>query len=157
MPATPITIIGNLTADPEIRFTGAGRPVASFTVASNERYRDDSGAWQDGVTSFHRVNAWNDLADHAAESLTKGARVIVAGTLRQRTYETDSKGPGDNGKRSVWEIRASEIGAALSYATVKVTKASRDTVPVPEDPYVTANAAAAPTNSARGYSDEPPF
>jgi single-strand DNA-binding protein len=93
---------------------------------------------------------WRDLAEHAAESLNKGTRVIVSGTLRQRSYETDPKGNGDNGKRTVWEIRATEIGAALSYATAKVTKAKRDSAPLPEDPYANANA-------NNGYSDEPPF
>ena len=148
MPATTITIIGNLTADPELRFTPNGAPVATFTVASNERYRDDSGQWQDGPTSFHRVNAWRELAEHAAESLTKGTRVIVSGALRQRTYETEPKGNGDNGKRTVWEVRASEIGAALSYATAEVKKVKRDSVPLPDDPYA---------NGDHGYSDEPPF
>jgi single-strand DNA-binding protein len=146
--STPITVIGNLTTDPELHFTGGGAPVATFTVACNERYRDDSGAWQDGPTSFHRINAWRELAEHAAESLTKGARVVVAGTLRQRTYEPKDKAPGDSGKRTVWEIRASEIGAALSYATVQVTKVRRDSVPLPDDPYASDNG---------GYSDKPPF
>jgi single-strand DNA-binding protein len=148
MPATQITIIGNLTAEPELHFTPSGSPVVTFTVASNERYRDNSGEWQDGPVSFHRVNAWRTLAEHAAESLAKGTRVIVSGTLRQRAYETEPRGDGDTGKRSVWEIRAAEIGAALSYATAKVTKARHDSVPPPEDPYADDNG---------GYSVEPPF
>jgi single-strand DNA-binding protein len=165
MPATQITIIGNLTDDPELKFTPSGQPVGSFTVASNERYRDNSGQWQDGATSFYRVNAWDKLAEHAAESLRRGHRVIVAGTLRQRTYEVQPSHPGDSGKRTVWEVRASDVGAALSGATVKVTKVRRDTAPLPEDPYATTAAAAVPSqaspadraNESRGYSDEPPF
>jgi single-strand DNA-binding protein len=162
MPATPITVIGNLTDDPELRFTPAGVPVATFTVAVNERFRDGNGQWQDGATSFHRVNAWRNLAEHVAESLAKGARVMVAGTLRQRSYEAESRGQGDNGKRYVWEIHASDVGAALLYATAKISKAARSDAPMPEDPYATSAASSngrppASSNEANGYSDEPPF
>jgi single-strand DNA-binding protein len=153
MPATAVTVTGNLTDTPKITFTPAGVPVASFTVASNERYRDQSGTWQDGPSSFFRVNAWRDLGEHVAESLDKGDRVTVDGTIRQRTYEVEPKHPGDSGKRTVWEIHAREVGAALSYATVKVSRIRRDTVPVPEEPW----AREAPPASADNFSDEPPF
>jgi len=145
--AINITITGNLTGDPELKFTAAGVPVATFTVASNERFKDGTGEWQDGPTSFVRVNAWRDLAEHIAESLAKGDRVMVAGTLRQRDYETK-----EGEKRSVWEVHAAEVGAALRYATVKVSKVRRDHVPPPEDPW----SREAPAPSAP-FEDEPPF
>jgi single-strand DNA-binding protein len=147
MTAINVTVIGNLTADPELRFTGNGAPVATFTVASNERYKDGSGAWQDGPTSFVRCNAWRELAEHVAESLRKGDRVVAAGTLRQRDYETSG---GE--KRTVWEVSASEVGAALRYATAKVSKVHRDHVPPAEDPW--ASSAPVPSGPPE---DEPPF
>lgn len=148
MTAINATVIGNLTADPELKFTSNGTPVAVFTVASNERYKDGSGQWQDGPTSFVRCNAWRHLAEHIAESVAKGDRVIVSGTFRQRDYETTN---GE--KRTVWELAVSEAGAALSYATAKVAKAKRDNVPVPDDPW----AREAPAPAGPSYADEPPF
>lgn len=146
MSAINLAVVGNLTADPELRYTAAGVPVATFTVASNERYKDGAGQWQDGPTSFVRVNAWRDLAEHVSESLSKGDRAVVTGTLRQRDYEAQ-----DGTKRTVWEVAASEVGAALRYATAKVSKARRDQVPVPDDPWAGTDAAPAPV------ADEPPF
>jgi len=148
MSAIQITVTGNLTADPELRFTPAGAPVAQFTVASNERYKDGSGQWADGPTSFVRCNAWRDLAEHCAESLTKGDRVIVTGILRQRDYEAK-----DGSKRTVWELAVSEAGAALRYATAKISKVRRDGAPLPEDPW--AHQAPVPDGPPPG--DEPPF
>ncbi|MGH3283596.1 MAG: single-stranded DNA-binding protein [Streptosporangiaceae bacterium] len=145
MSAIPVTVIGNLTADPELRFTGSGAAVATFTIASNERYKDSSGQWQDGPVSFVRCNAWRELAEHVAESLAKGDRAIVTGTLRQRNYETTQ---GE--KRTVWEVSVAEAGAALHYATVKISKVRRDSVPAPEDPWAGAPAPNPP-------EDEPPF
>jgi single-strand DNA-binding protein len=130
MPATQITVTGNLTGDPNLMFTPSGAPVATFTVAVNERYRDSNSKWQDGATSFHRITAWRALAEHAAESLGKGDRVMVSGTLRQRSYETK-----EGEKRTVWEVHAAAIGAELTRATVKITRIKRDTVPLPEDPW----------------------
>jgi single-strand DNA-binding protein len=144
MSAISITVTGNLTGDPELKFTPNGAPVATFTVASNERFKDGSGQWQDGPTSFVRCNAWRELAEHVAESVQKGDRVVVTGTIRQRDYETTA---GE--KRTVWEVSATEVGAALRYATVKIAKARRDQVPPPEDPW----AGTAPTPP----EDEPPF
>lgn len=146
MSAIDITVTGNLAGDPELRFTSSGAPVATFTVASNERYRDSGGEWKDGAASFVRCNAWRQLAEHVAESLRKGDRVIVSGILRQRGYETK-----EGEKRTVWEVTATEVGAALSYATVKVSKVRRDGVPVPDDPWAAAPAPDAPAE------DEPPF
>lgn len=158
MPVISVTVVGNLVGDPELRFTPNGSPVATFTVASNERYRDESGQWKDGAVSFVRCVAWRDLAEHAAESLTKGERVIVTGTLRQRDYEAT-----DGSKRTVWEVAASEVGAALSYATVKIARARRDSVPLPEDPRSPAGRPASSARASSGpaapadYPDEPPF
>lgn len=148
MTAIQTTVTGNLAGDPELRFTPAGVPVASFTVAANERYKDQAGQWQDGSTSFLKCNAWRDLAEHIAESLGKGDRVIVSGQLRQRTYETK-----ENEKRIIWELAASEVGAALRYATVKISKVRRDQAPPPEDPWSDQ----APPPAGPADADEPPF
>jgi single-strand DNA-binding protein len=145
MTAIQVTITGNLTANPDLRFTASGTPVASFSVASNERYKDKAGEWQDGPTSFVRCNAWRDLATNVAESLAKGDRVIVTGILRQRDYEKDGA------KRVAWEVAVSEVGAGLRYATVKVSRVQRDSAPVPDDPWATAGPSPAPAE------DEPPF
>ena len=115
---TTITIIGNLTADPELRFTPSGAPVANFTVASTPRTFDrQSGEWKDGEAMFLNCAVWRQAAENVAESLTKGMRVIVFGRLRSRSYETRE---GD--KRTVFEIDVDEVGPALRYATAKVTR-----------------------------------
>ena len=126
---TTVTITGNLTADPELRYTGAGTAVAAFTVAASRRvYDQGSGQWKDGDTLFLRCSAWRDLADHAAETLTKGMRVIVTGRLRQRQYETP-----DGDKRTVYEVEADDVGPSLKWATATIAKAARATVPHPAD------------------------
>jgi single-strand DNA-binding protein len=117
---THVTIAGNLTDDPELRFTPAGDQVASLRVAVTTRAPDGQGGWRDGSTSFFRVSVWRAQAEHAAESLTKGARVLVCGRLRQRSWETD-----DGDKRAVVEIEADEIAASLKFHTAKLTKATR--------------------------------
>lgn len=122
------TIIGNLAADPELRFTPSGVAAASFTIAVNERYRDKDGAWQDGPTSWVRCNAWRQLAEHICESFTKGDRVIAHGNLRQRDWENSA---GE--KRTAWEVTVTDIGASVRYATVKIAKAERREGPEPED------------------------
>jgi single-strand DNA-binding protein len=119
MNETTITLAGNLVADPELRYTTTGVPVANFRVASTARYKGPEG-WQDGDTLFLTVNAWRDLAEHVAESAGKGTRVIVTGRLRQRTYE-----PKDGGQVTVTEIEATDVGVSLQRAAVKVTKAQR--------------------------------
>jgi single-strand DNA-binding protein len=116
-----LTVIGNLTADPELRFTPSGAAVANFTVASTPRMLDKaSGEWKDGEALFLRCNIWRQAAENAAETLTRGMRVIVSGRLRQRSFETR-----EGEKRTVVELEVDEIGPSLRYATAKVNKASR--------------------------------
>lgn len=122
---TPITIVGNLTADPEIRFTPNGHAVAGFTVASTPRsYDRNTGEWRDGEAMFLRCSAWRQMAENIAESLAKGARVIVSGRLKQRSFE-DREG----NKRTVIEVDVDEVAASLRYATAQVSKASRSSGP----------------------------
>ncbi|ANA86804.1 single strand DNA binding protein [Gordonia phage Bachita] len=119
---TVITVIGNLTADPELRFTPSGAPVANFTVASTPRYFDkQSNEWKDAEALFLRCNIWREPAENVAESLTKGMRVIVQGRLKQRSYETKE---GEN--RTVIELEVEEIGPALRYATARVVRTPRN-------------------------------
>ena len=118
---TTITVVGNLTADPELRFTPSGAAVANFTVASTPRIYDrQSGEWKDADALFLRCNIWREAAENVAESLTRGSRVIVTGRLKQRSYETR-----EGEKRTVVEVEVDEIGPSLRYATAKVNKASR--------------------------------
>jgi single-strand DNA-binding protein len=137
MPDTHVTITGNLTEDPELRFTPNGAPVANLRVAVTPRVKDGDG-WKDGETSFFQVTAWRTLAENLAESLTKGARVMVYGTLRQRSWETDA---GE--KRSVVEVQAEEVGPSLRWATAKVERTSAK--------------AAAGVSKGGHFNDEPPF
>lgn len=115
-----IIIVGNLTDDPELRYTPNGAAVVKFRVAVNRRYRDEAGTWKDGDTSYFTVNAWRTLAENIAESLTRGTRVIVAGRLQMRSWETQE---GD--KRTVVEIEADEVGPSLRWATAKVERQGR--------------------------------
>ncbi|MFI5778292.1 single-stranded DNA-binding protein [Nocardia sp. NPDC051570] len=118
---TVITVIGNLTADPELRFTPAGAAVANFTVASTPRVFDrNSNEWKDGEALFLRCNIWREAAENVAESLTRGSRVIVSGRLKQRSYETR-----EGEKRTVVELEVDEVGPSLRYATAKVAKTTR--------------------------------
>jgi len=118
---TTLTIVGNLTGDPELRYTPAGDAVASFTVASTPRTFDrQAGEWRDGDALFLRCTAWRALAEHAAESLRKGARVITVGRLRQRSFEVDS---GE--RRSVTELVVEELGVSLRFGTATVTTTPR--------------------------------
>jgi single-strand DNA-binding protein len=112
------TIIGNLVDDPELRVTTTGTAVANLRVAVTQRIQHN-GTWRDGETSFFRVTCWRDQAEHLADSLGKGDRVMVTGRLRQRSWETPE---GD--KRSVTEIEADEVGASLKFATAKVERAT---------------------------------
>ena len=118
---TTITVVGNLTADPELRFTPSGAAVANFTVASTPRIYDrQSGDWKDGEALFLRCSIWREAAENVAESLTRGSRVIVTGRLKQRSFETK-----EGEKRTVMEVEVDEIGPSLKYATAKVNKAGR--------------------------------
>jgi single-strand DNA-binding protein len=118
---TTITVIGNLTDDPELRFTPSGAAVAKFRIASTPRTLDrTSGEWKDGEPLFLACSVWRQVAENVAESLQRGARVIVSGRLRQRSYETR-----EGEKRTVIELEVDEIGPSLRYATAKVQKMSR--------------------------------
>ncbi len=161
---TTITVVGNLTADPELRFTPSGAAVANFTVASTPRIYDrQSGEWKDGEALFLRCNIWREAAENVAESLTRGSRVIVTGRLKQRSFETR-----EGEKRTVVEVEVDEVGPSLRYATAKVNKASRgggggggNSRPAPsgggnapaDDPWGSAPA----SGSFGGADDEPPF
>jgi single-strand DNA-binding protein len=153
---TVITVVGNLTDDPELRFTSSGAAVANFTVASTPRFFDkQTNDWKDGDALFLRCSVWRQAAENVAESLNKGSRVIVQGRLKQRSYETR-----EGERRTVYELDVEEVGPSLRYATAKVTKASRSGAgggggfgaPAPasapaEDPWA----------SAQPVDDEPPF
>jgi single-strand DNA-binding protein len=157
---TIITVVGNLTADPELKFTPSGAAVANFTVASTPRIFDrQANEWRDGDALFLRCNIWRQAAENVAESLSRGSRVIVTGRLKQRSFETR-----EGEKRTVIELEVDEIGPSLRYATAKVNKASRGSggggygssgtgggAPA-DDPW-----ASAPAAGAGGVTDEPPF
>ena len=155
---TTITVIGNLTADPELRFTPSGAAVASFTVASTPRTFDkNSGEWKDGEALFLRCSIWRQAAENVAESLTRGARVVVQGRLKQRSFETK-----EGEKRTVVELEVDEIGPSLRYATAKVNKVSRGSGPSGGGGYGGAPAddpwgSAPPAGGGGGFADEPPF
>ncbi len=145
-----VTVVGNLTSDPELRFTPNGLAVASFTVASTTRVLDrNTNEWKDGDTLFLRCSVWRQYAENVAESLTKGTRVIVTGRLKQRSYETK-----EGEKRTSVEMDVDDIGPVLKNATAKVTRVSGSgngnggggSAPI-DDPW------AAPAISG----DEPPF
>jgi single-strand DNA-binding protein len=112
-------LVGNLTDDPELRFTPQGHPVANFRLAVTPRVKDGE-SWRDGETSFFRINAWRQLAEHVAESLGKGDRAVVVGRLKTRSWETP-----EGEKRSVTEIEADEVAASLKFATAKPQRAAR--------------------------------
>ena len=165
---TVITVVGNLTSDPELRYTQNGLAVANFTIASTPRNFDRaSNDWKDGEALFLRASVWREFAEHVAGSLTKGSRVIATGRLKQRSYETK-----EGEKRTSIELEVDEIGPSLRYATAQVTRTSSSregggggrggsSPQVAEEPW----AASAPDASASGdvwnapgnYSDETPF
>jgi len=122
---TTLTIVGNLTGDPELRFTPTGHAVADFTVASTPRnYDRQTGEWRDGEPLFLRCTAWRQLAEHTAESLTRGTRVIVTGRLRQRSFELT-----EGVTRTVTELDVDELGPSLRYSTARITKTTRTATP----------------------------
>lgn len=151
---TPLTIVGNLTADPELRFTATGAACCALTVAVNPRTYDKAAAeWKDGEPAFHRVTAWRQLAENVAETLRKGDRVIVFGALSQRHW-TDTEGQA----RSAWNLTADAVGPDLTWATAKVSKvgrAGRGDAP-PDDAWATASTTR-PAGPAAPLDDEPPF
>jgi len=118
---TPITVVGNLVADPELRFTASGQPVATFRVASTPRIRDNAtNEWKDGDSLFLTCNVWRQAAENVAESLQRGMRVIVTGRLKQRSYETK-----EGEKRTVFEVEVDDVGPSLRNASAKVARANR--------------------------------
>jgi single-strand DNA-binding protein len=162
-----ITVVGNLTDDPELRFTPSGAAVAKFRVASTPRFMDkQTNEWKDGEPLFLSCNVWRQAAEHVAESLQRGARVIVTGRLRQRSYETR-----EGEKRTVMELEVDEIGPSLRYATAKVQKMARSSGnggfgsgggsrgggggDLADDPW--ASAAPAAGGSSGSFDEEPPF
>jgi single-strand DNA-binding protein len=168
---TVITVVGNLTNDPELRFTPSGAAVASFTVASTPRFLDKAtNEWKDGDALFLRCSVWRQAAENVAESLQRGARVIVQGRLKQRSYETK-----EGEKRTVIELEVDEVGPSLRYATAKVNKTTRSGAGggggnfgggggggggfggsaggAADDPWSTP----APSGGGGDFSDEPPF
>jgi len=161
---TTITVIGNLTADPELRFTPSGAAVASFTVASTPRTFDrNTGEWKDGDALFLRCNIWRQAAENVAESLTRGSRVLVSGRLRQRSFETR-----EGEKRTVVELEVDEVGPSLRYATAKINKVNRGSsgggggygsgsgAPA-DDPWGSAQPAGPAGPAGPAADDEPPF
>jgi single-strand DNA-binding protein len=136
MPDTFVSLVGNLTDDPEVRFTPGGTTVGSFRLAVTPRVREGE-QWKDGETSFFRINVWRDLAAHTAESLSKGDRALVLGRLKSRSWETP-----EGERRSVVEVEAEEVGPSLKWATATVERASRK---AGNDP-----------NEASQPNDEPP-
>jgi single-strand DNA-binding protein len=152
---TVITVVGNLTADPELKFTSTGAGVASFTVASTPRMFDkQTNEWRDGEALFLRCSAWRELAENLAESLTRGMRVIVSGRLRQRSFETAA---GE--KRTVVELEVDEAGPSLKYAKATVVKVSRNgSAPAPAASSRSTLRAPAGRAAAPVYDDdEAPF
>jgi single-strand DNA-binding protein len=162
---TTITVVGNLTDDPELRFTPSGAAVAKFRVASTPRFMDrQTNEWKDGEPLFLSCTVWRQAAENVAESLQRGARVIVTGRLRQRSYETR-----EGEKRTVIELDVDEIGPSLRYATAKVQKMSRSSSGGGgfgsggsggglDDPW--ASASPGPSSAAGGsgnFDEEPPF
>ena len=163
---TVITVVGNLTADPELRFTPSGAAVASFTIASTPRTFDrNTNEWKDGEALFLRCSIWRQAAENVAESLQRGMRVVAQGRLQQRSYETR-----EGEKRTVVEMQVDEIGPSLRYATAKVNRTQRgsssgggfgssgsgsesSSSSGSDDPW----GSAAPASSGGGFSDEPPF
>lgn len=154
---TVITIIGNLTAAPDLRFTPSGAACANFTVASTPRSFDRAtNEWKDGAPLFLRCSLWREAAENVAESLSKGNRVIVSGRLKQRSYDKDGE------RRTVVELEVEEIGPSLKYATAKPVRTSRgqqssgqqaQSRPAQDDPWGSAPA----TGGFGGSNDEPPF
>lgn len=135
MPLPQVIIMGNLTRDPEVRFTQSGTAVASFSVASQDRKRDADGNWVDGDTTFLDVTAWRQTAENVGDSLSKGDRVVVYGRLRQRSYETKT---GE--KRTVLEVEADEVGPSLYGAKARPERIRRGSAPstsITDDPWAT--------------------
>ena len=156
---TIITVVGNLTADPELRYTQNGLPVCNFTIASTPRSFDrQANEWKDGEALFLRASVWREFAEHVAGSLTKGMRVIATGRLKQRSYQDRE---GNN--RTAIELEVDEIGPSLRYATAQVTRAAGGTggqapaAATADDAWATPSAQPAAEPWAGSYGDDTPF
>ncbi|MEY2900505.1 MAG: hypothetical protein RL247_671 [Actinomycetota bacterium] len=152
---TLITVVGNLTADPELRYTQNGVAVANFTIASTPRMFDRaSGEWKDGEALFMRASVWREFAEHVASSLTKGARVVATGRLRQRSYETK-----EGEKRTSIELEVDEIGPSLRYATAQVQRQSSGAKGAMEDGWSSPAAGGATQDpwASAAPMDQPPI
>jgi single-strand DNA-binding protein len=142
------TVVGNLVADPTLKYLPSGVAVVEFTVANNPRVPDkQAGGFKDGATSYVYATAWREFAENIAESLTRGARVVMQGKFRQEFYEKDGE------KRSSWKFDVDAIGPDLRYAKAKVNKVTRSQAGEPvEDPW-----GSAPAAGSAGFGDQPPF
>jgi single-strand DNA-binding protein len=155
---TVITVVGNLTSDPELRYTQNGLAVANFTIASTPRNFDRAAnEWKDGEALFLRASVWREFAEHVAGSLTKGSRVIATGRLKQRSYETK-----EGEKRTSMELEVDEIGPSLRYATATVSRAAASARPgvaaASDEPWGSPAAPAAdPWNTPGVSADDTPF
>lgn len=149
-----VTIRGNVTADPEIRYTTNGTPVASVTIAHTPKIKRGD-QWEDGTALFLRCEAWREQAEHMSQSLTKGARVVATGFLRQDEWKDKESGE----KRTAMKLVIEEIGASLRFADVKIHKAQRQAGPAPVDPWSgdSATESERPAATADGFSQDPPF
>ncbi|RFU83266.1 single-stranded DNA-binding protein [Streptomyces triticagri] len=147
---TPITVIGNLTADPELKFTDNGAALAKFTIASTPRVFDrETNQWKDGTASFFRCAAWRQVAEHVAESLTKGSRVVAFGRIRQHNWETP-----EGEKRSMLALDIDEIGASLRFTNVTIDAKRPPAAASGDNPWDTGTA---PAPAAAGSGEAPPF
>ncbi|CAN5493657.1 hypothetical protein BH20ACT21_BH20ACT21_04990 [soil metagenome] len=115
-----VTLVGNITDDPELRFTPSGAAVANFTVAVNRRYKNNDGQWEDKLDGFFRCNCWRDMAENVAQSFRKGTRVVVVGRLQQRSWDDP-----DGNRRSVFEVQVDEVGPSLRWASATIEKSQR--------------------------------
>jgi len=150
-----ITVVGNLTADPELRYTQNGLAVANFTIAQTERVYDQATkAWKDGDSIFFRSSVWREVAEHVAGSLTKGTRVIATGRLKQRSYETK-----EGEKRTSIELEVDEIGPSLRYVTAQLTKTAKPAGTTEGEPWAssTPDAGGDVWNTPGSYADETPI
>jgi single-strand DNA-binding protein len=144
-----VTLVGNITDDPELRFTPSGAAVANFTVAVNRRYKNQAGDWEDKLDGFFRCNCWREMAENVAESFRKGTRVVVVGRLQQRSWD-DQEG----NRRSAFEVQVDEVGPSLRWATASVQKSQRSGGATSGD---WAAPAPAPVGGASAPSDEGGF
>lgn len=157
--STPVTLIGNLSADPELKFTQQGKALVRFTVVTADRFKNAEGTWEDRNTTFWNCVAWDALAEHIADSLAKGDKAVVFGKAYQKSWEDDKTGE----KRQRTEVEAREVGAALSRATARITRlqgksAINSTAPVNDDPWAVSPKENDPWATPFANSEDiPPF